>query len=224
MARCQARSTQPGHRAQPDPDHRHIGQIGRHHVETAGAADTTRQVGRALGFDGLDRAAAARALDDPHDRQAKRLGHFFGHQGFGSNRCIGRAAAHCEVVAHHHHRAAFDLAATEHAVGRGHAGQRVGCVVFADSRQGSHFLKAASIDQTIDALAHRETTAIMLTLDLVGAAHFMGKGLAACEFVEFRLPAHAVSPCGVCVVSVTCATPSAESDIAVRSVRRSVSP
>jgi non-ribosomal peptide synthetase component E (peptide arylation enzyme) len=50
--------------------------------------------------------------------------------------------------------------------------------------------EAVLVDQPVDALAHREAAAVVLALDLVGAAHALRHFLTAAQFVHFRLPDH----------------------------------
>ena len=62
----------PATEPRPRPDHRHLAPGSPVMQQVAArAADAAGQVGRAPGLDGLHRAAAARAFDDPHDRQAQ---------------------------------------------------------------------------------------------------------------------------------------------------------
>jgi hypothetical protein len=67
-------------------------------------------------------------------------------------------------------------------------------IVFADARDSAHFVEAAAIDQSIDALANGKTALIVLPLDLVGAAHLLCKGFAPRKFVQFGLPVHRLLP------------------------------
>ena len=191
MARCQPRRPQPGHRAQPQPDHWHCGHVGGHAPEAAGGAGAAGQVGRAGGLDDLGRAAAARAFDDAHDRQAQLGRHVLGHQRLVADRRIGRTAAHDEVVAHRHHRLAGDAAMAEHAVGWRHMLQPAVRFVLAAARQRAHLVEAARIEQFVDPIAHRQPAGVVLALDLVFAAHAFGQRGAARQFIQFRVPSHA---------------------------------
>lgn len=194
MRRRQPRGAKPGDRAKPKADHRHLRQIRRRVPVPAGAADAARQIGRALGLDGLDRAAAAGAFDHADDRQPEIMRHLFGHQGLGRDRRIGRSAAHGEVVADHDDRTTLDLAATEHAVRRREMREFAGRIIFADAGDGADFVKASGIDQLVDALANREPALVMLSLDLVSAAHLPRERFAPGEVLELRLPDHSRSP------------------------------
>ena len=55
---------------------------------------------------------------------------------------------------------------------------------------GTYLFAAGLIEQPVDALAHRELAAVVLALDLVGAAHLFRERHALREFVQLRLPAH----------------------------------
>ena len=177
-------------RAEPKPDHRHASEVGSRISVPTGATDAARQIGRALGFDGLHRPSAAGAFDQADDRQPKIMGHFLGHQRLGRDRSIRRAAAHRKVIADHDHRAAVDLAAAEHAVGRGDVLQLALLVIFRGAGYGADFVKAVAIEQAVDAFANGKPALVALALDLVGAAHLAGEGFAPGQFVELRLPVH----------------------------------
>ena len=118
VARRQARRAEPGHRAEPERDDRHEAHIRRRVVIGQVRADPARQVGAPGGLDRLDRAAAARALDDADDRQPQIVRHLLGHQRLFADRRVGRAAAHREIVADDDDRAAVDPGAAHHAVRR----------------------------------------------------------------------------------------------------------
>jgi hypothetical protein len=55
-------------------------------------------------------------------------------------------------------------------------------------------VKGPRVEQPRDALAHRQFAAVVLTLDVVLAAHLFGELDAALDFVEFRLPRHIFLP------------------------------
>ena len=63
-------------------------------------------------------------------------------------------------------------------------------VVLGLAGDGADLVEAAAIDQAVDALAHGEPAAVVLALDLVGAAHPPRQLLARAQLVELRLPAH----------------------------------
>ena len=68
VARGQPRGAEACHRTETKPDHRHDSHVGHRVPVPTRAADAARQIGRALGLDGLHRTAAAGALDHADDR------------------------------------------------------------------------------------------------------------------------------------------------------------
>ena len=116
--------------------------------------------------------------------------HLLGHQRLGRNRGVRRAAAHGKVVADHDHGAAIDLAAAEHAIGRGDVLQLTLLVIFRGTGYGADFMKAVAVEQAVDALPNGEPALVALALDLIGAPHLAGEGFAPGQFVELRLPGH----------------------------------
>ena len=65
-------------------------------------------------------------------------------------------------------------------------------VVLGLAGHAADLAERARIDQAIDALAHRETAAVMLALHLVRAAHLPRHRLAPVQLVDLRLPRHVV--------------------------------
>ena len=120
--------------------------------------------------------------------------HLLGHQRLGRDRGIRRTAAHGEIVADHHHGAAIDLAAAEHAVRRRQVGEFAALVIFGDTGNRADLVEAFRIDQFVDALANGEPALVALPLDLVNASHLARERFAPGEVVEFRLPVHASPP------------------------------
>ena len=120
--------------------------------------------------------------------------HLFGHQRLGRDRGVGRTAAHGEIVADHHHGAAVDLAAAEHAVGRRQVLEFAVFVVFGDAGDGADLVEGILVDQSVDTLANRKPPLVMLALDLVNASHLARERFAPGEVVEFRLPVHSYPP------------------------------
>ena len=120
--------------------------------------------------------------------------HLLRHQRLGGDRCIGRAAAHGEIVADHHHGAAVDPGAAEHAVRRRQVLELVALVVFGDAGDGTDFVEAVLVDELVDALTNREPALVALPLDLVNASHLPRERFAPGEVVEFRLPVHSLPP------------------------------
>ena len=142
MAGRQPRRAEARDRAEPQSDHRHPRHVRRRVPVPARAADAAGQIGRALGLDGLHRAAAAGAFDHADDRQAEIMRHLLGHQRLGRDRGIRRAAAHGEIVADHDHGAAVDLAAAEHAIRRRQVGEFAALVIFGDAGNRADLVEA----------------------------------------------------------------------------------
>ncbi len=183
-----------GNRTEAEAHHRDPGHVFRREAIELGPADAAGEIGRAAGFDGLDRAAAAGALDDADDRQAEIVRHFLRHQRLGRDRGIGRAAAHREIVADDDDGASIDPRPPEHAIGRRQLLQLAIFVIFADAGDRADFVEALGIDQPVDTLADREAALVALSLDLLNASHLVRERLAPSELVEFGLPVHSVPP------------------------------
>ena len=190
MTRRQPRRAETGDRTEPERDDRHYGHVRGHVVEAHRLADPARQIGAPLGFDRLDRSAAAGAFDDAHDRQAEFGGHALGHQRLFVDRSVSRSAAHGEVVADHDDRSAVDPSAPEYAVRGGEGFQLVVLVVGRTAGNRPGLVEAFGIDQPDDPLAHGQPAAIVLTLDFVRPAHLMRQPLAQAKLVEFSTPGH----------------------------------
>ena len=158
------------------------------------ATNAAWQIGTARGFNGFDRTATAGAFNHANDRQAQFIGHAFRHDGLFANGRIRAAAAHREIIAQHHHRAAINLRTAHDAVGRGQALQIALGVIFAAPGNGANFVEAILVHQLQHTFAHREPPAIMLALHLIRPAHGLRHGLAALQLLDFRLPSHAAFP------------------------------
>src|SRR5690606_12889545 len=131
-----------------------------------GGGEPAGQVGAAGRLDGLHRAAAAGALDDPDDRHAHLLRHPLRVALLLLDGGVGRAAADGEVVAGDDDGAAVDGAAADDAVGGRQADQLAVLVIGGTARDGADLAEAALVDQAVDALAHGEPAAIVLALHL----------------------------------------------------------
>ena len=153
-------------------------------------AGVGRHIGVAVGLDGLHRAAAAGAVDQPYDRQPKLVRHLLRHHLLLPDGGIGGAAAHREVVAADHDRSAVDPAASEHEIGRLQRLKLAVVAVAAAPRDRADLVEAVRVEQAVDALAHREPAGIVLALDLFGPAHLPGERLAPPQFFDLGFPAH----------------------------------
>ncbi len=187
VAGREPRRAQARDRAEPQRHDRHGAHVLHHPVP----GRIGRHVGVALGLDGLDRAAAAGAVDQPHQRDAQLVRHLLGLHLLAADRGIGRPAAHGEIVAADHDRAAFDPAAPEHEIGGLKRLDLAVGAVFGPAGQRADLVEAAGIEQQVDPLAHGEAARIVLALDLVGPAHVPRERLAAAQFFDFGFPAHA---------------------------------
>ena len=76
-------------------------------------------IGAAGGFDSLYRAAAAHTVDQPDMGQPQLEGQTLGAIALLADRGVGRTAAHGEIVARDHDRAAIDLGGRAIKVGAG---------------------------------------------------------------------------------------------------------
>jgi len=144
----------------------------------------------ALQFQVLYRAAAARAVDQAHERQAQVAGHALHRKELVLDAAIVGAAAHGEIVAGDGHRAPVDAPAAEDQVGRREIGQRAVSAVLRDAREAADLVEGTFVQQLVYALAHRELAAVVLALDLVRPAHLFRERLAAAQFLDLFFPAH----------------------------------
>src|SRR5207237_77173 len=103
----------------------------------------------------------------------------------------GRAAAHGEVVAADHHRAAIDLGAAEHEVRRREGDQVVVGVVARAAGDLADLVEAAGVGELGDPLEDRQATAVVLALHALGPAQLRGELLATPQLVQLLLPIHA---------------------------------
>ena len=172
-------------RAEAERDHRH----GRHVGHDPVPRRIGRHVGVALRLDRLDRAAAAGAVHQAHQRQAQLVRHLLGHHLLLPDRRVGRAAAHREIVAADHDRPAVDPAAAEHEIRRLERLELAVLAVLGAAGERADLVEAAGIEQRVDALAHGELAGVVLALDLVGPAHVPRERLAAAQFLDIGFPA-----------------------------------
>ena len=103
---------------------------------------------------------------------------------------VRRTAAHGEVVALEGHTPAGDSPLAHHGVGGQEAGQVPIRVVVGAAGQRARLVKAAAIEEALDALADGEASRGMLARDPLVAAHLPGERLAAPQLLELGLPAH----------------------------------
>ena len=147
------------------------------------------EIGVAARLRGLNRAAAARTLNDADDRDAQFLRHPFGQHGFLGDRCIGRTATHREVVARDDNRAAVDRRAPGDTIGGQETGQPALLVIGALAGYRTDLAETAAIDETFYTLTDGETPAGLLAGHLVGPPHLAGEPLPNAKLIQLRLPA-----------------------------------
>jgi phage tail protein X len=153
------------------------------------------RIGRHVGssqraVQGLHRAAAAGAVDQTHDREAKLARHLLGHDLLLHDRSIGCAATHREVIGGHHHGATFDPTAAEDEVRRPELLEPAVAAVPGVAADGSDLAEGVRVEEPDDALPRRQLAAFVLQRDLLLATHLSGQGFASAELVDFGLPAH----------------------------------
>ena len=185
------RRTQPCDRAQPQRDTRYRAHIG----DDCLPAGSAGHIGTAGGFDCLDRSAAAGSFNEPQQGQAQLVSHALAHQVLVLDRGVGGTAANCEVIATDDNAAAIDHGAAENKIGRCQFFKIVVAVILRHAGNLAEFAEAAVIGEHRDAFANCQPAAIMLALDPLGTAEFLGKGFATFQFVQFRLPGHSCFPC-----------------------------
>ena len=154
-----------------------------------------RHVGAAGGLDGLDRAAAARALDHADQRHAILVGVALDEDVLFLDRGVGRAAAHGEVVAGHGDGPAVDLGAAHHGVGRHQVHQVVACRRTRPCRRccrsrGSESLSTSRSMRSRTVSRPPSCWRFTLSAPPISPGHL----LAAAQLVHFRLPGHRCFP------------------------------
>ena len=181
-----AHRAESGHRSETCADHRHFAQhrgdlVPRRIRGNVRASDL---------LDGLDAAASARAVDQADHGNAQPARKLFAVPHFVADLGVGRAATHGEVVAADHDGARVDAPGSDYEVRRRERGELPRVVVRGAPSERPDFVEGPGVEQPVDALAHGETSGVMLALDVGSAAHFARQCLAAPYLVQFRLPAH----------------------------------
>src|SRR5215471_18799382 len=179
------RGAEASHRAQAEGDARHGADVVDHRLP----ATDSGNVGAARGLDGLDRAAAARALDETDQGQAHLVGHLLAHEVLAFDGGVRGATTHREVVAAYHHGPAIYSGAAEDEVGGSKALELVGLIVGCDAGNLADLVEATRVRELADALADGEAAAVALPLHSLGAAQLLRESLAPPELLQLRLPA-----------------------------------
>jgi hypothetical protein len=155
-----------------------------------------RDVGEPHRLQRLDAAAPARAVHQPDERDAQVAGHPLGERHLLPDRGVRRASADREVIALHDRPPTVDPPAAHDHVGGGEVGQ-LAILVVARAGQYAGLVEGARVDQALDALTHRQPTAVVLPGHPLGAAHAVRELLAAAQLAQLGLPAHVGSIGGV---------------------------
>ena len=129
-------------------------------------------------FDVLDRTAATRAVNQPHQRNPQVIGHLFGEDHLVADGAIVGAPPHREVVPHHHGRLGVDACSAHDHIGGHHILELSILVVLTCASQHADLDEGVWVSQAIDPLAHRQFARIVLASHLVFPTHFQGQLLA----------------------------------------------
>src|SRR5215472_915184 len=179
--------SEPCHRPQACSHDRVLAQIVDH--------DVPARIGRDVGPPGLlvrlYAAAAACAVDQPHQGQAQLAGQPLGVDLLLVDGRIRRPAAHGEVIAADDDPPASDAASSHHAVGRREALQ-LAVLVHSEAGQGAVLLEAARVQQTVDPLADGQPPRRVLAGDAVATPHLARQLFTVAQLFQLWLPGHKV--------------------------------
>src|SRR3984957_7234428 len=185
--------TQPCDRAETERHDGHRAKVRDHPIP----ARTGRNVGESAGLEGLDRTAAAGAVDEAYERQTRLIRHLLGLDLLLMDRRIGRTAAYGEVIGCDCDRPALDAAAAEDEVGCTKLQQFAIVAVGAHTGDTADLPEARRIEQPVDTLAHCELAFAPLDRDFFGSAHLARRALAFAQCGDLRIPdflAHCEAP------------------------------
>src|SRR5262249_17965556 len=82
-----------------------------------------------------------------------------------------------------------DPARAHHEI-RGPDGDERAIFIGRDARQGARLVEGACIEKALDPLTHGEPAGLVLTLDVLGAAHLARERETARQLRDFRFPLH----------------------------------
>ena len=138
----------------------------------------------------LHRAAAAGPVDEPDDRQAQLVRHLLGMDLLLEDRRVGGAAAHREVVAADDDGAAVDAGPSHDEVGGREAA--TSCPSSYSARPVSAPTSWNEPGSTSASMRSRTVSlpGVVLTGDLLVAAHRRGQLRAPPQLVELGIPGH----------------------------------
>ena len=148
-----------------------------------------RHEGAALGFQRLHRSAAARTVDEPHDRDAQIVRHAFGVHLLLEDRRVGRTAAHGEVVAADHDGASVDAPTAHDEVRRRGVDEIAVVVVRRAPGERADLVKRVRVEQRVDAFPNGQLSLGAVLGDLLVATHATSQLRTPRELLELRLPA-----------------------------------
>ena len=191
VARHEPRGPEPRDRAEPEADDGNRGEV-RDHVLPA---DGLAHVGAALGLDGLDRAAAPRAVHEPDEGKPQLARHLLRRDHLVPDGGIRRPAADREVVAFDHHPAPVEVAPAIDEVRGPEAGEAAFLVIRGGPGDRADLVERAGVDEPVHPFADRELALAVVARDLLRAAHLADEALPPTKLRELGLPAR-VLVCG----------------------------
>ena len=153
-----------------------------------------RHVGEAHLLERLDRAAAARAVDEPRQRQPQVVRHPLRVDHLLPDRGVRGAAADREVIRLHDEPAPVGLALPDDHVGRHERLELAVGAVARDAGQRARLVEGPRIEQPLDPLADGQLARGVLAIDArgaVGVRAWVGREcLAPAQLLELGLPRH----------------------------------
>ena len=171
----------------------------RHHGNLAHAIDDQLPAGRLWDVgagilqEHLDGAAAARAIDQLNQWHPIFDSLFQRDHRLAADRGIRRAAAHGEIVAQHHGRAAIKFRPANDGIGRHEAVELLILIIGRDTGDLANLVKASWIDQKGHALADGELAPAALPRDRLFAAHLFRHAFPPAKLFYRLLPRHGYS-------------------------------
>ncbi len=147
-----------------------------------------------FGLERLHRAAAARSVDQPHDRHPQVVRHTFGVYLLLEDRRVGCAPAHSEVVAADNHRPPVDTTTSHDEVRGRHVDEVAVVVVGRASGKRTDLVEGPGVEQRVDPLPNRELPLRAVARDLLRAPHASREIVAPRQLRELRFPTHLSVP------------------------------
>ena len=185
VARHEPRGPEPRDRAEPEADDGNRREV----RDRVLPADCLAHVGAALGLDGLDRAAAPRAVHEPDEGKPQLARHLLRRDHLVPDGGVRRAASDREVVAFDHHPAAVEIAPAVDEVRGPKAGEAAFLVVGGDPGDRADLVERAGVEEPVHPFADRELALAVMARDLLRAAHLADELLTPAKLLELGLPA-----------------------------------